>query len=91
MHFSKLPYRSFFFIFQVEVTLNLNQKPLIDFCKKNDIAVTGFSPLGRPGNRHGIKNLWDDPKIQELSQKYKKTPANIACRFIVSIFFIRNK
>ncbi|KAJ8680125.1 hypothetical protein QAD02_015912 [Eretmocerus hayati] len=70
---------------QVEVTLNLNQKPLIEFCKKHDITVTGFSPLGRPGNRYGIKNLWDEPQIQELVQKYKKTPANIACRFILQL------
>ncbi|XP_001604204.2 1,5-anhydro-D-fructose reductase-like isoform X1 [Nasonia vitripennis] len=67
---------------QVEVTMNLNQKPLIEFCKKHEITVTGFSPLGRPGNRHGIQNLWDEPQIQKLAQKYKKTPANIACRFI---------
>lgn len=67
------------------MTLNLNQKPLIELCKKHEITVTAFSPLGRPGNRHGIKNLWDEPKIQELAQKYKKTPANIACRFIVCI------
>lgn len=75
-------------IYQVEVSINLNQKLLINFCRKNDITVTGYSPLGRPGNRHGITNLWDDPKIQELCKKYKKTPANIACRFIVSIFRI---
>lgn len=43
----------------------------------------GFSPLGRPGNRHGIKNLWDEPQIQELAKKYNKSPANIACRYIV--------
>ena len=73
------------------MTLNLNQKPLIEFCKKNEITVTGFSPLGRPGNRYGIQNLWDEPTIQELVQKYKKTPANIACRFIVSIFRIKSE
>ncbi|XP_058796886.1 uncharacterized protein LOC131667472 [Phymastichus coffea] len=70
---------------QVEVTLNLNNKTLREFCKKHDITVTGFSPLGRPGNRHGIKNLWDDPKIQEIAEKYKKTPANIACRFLIQL------
>ncbi|XP_014204966.1 1,5-anhydro-D-fructose reductase-like [Copidosoma floridanum] len=68
---------------QVEITLNLNQKSLVEFCKKNEITVTGFSPLGRPGNRYGIKNLWDEPIIQSLANKYNKTPANIACRFIL--------
>ncbi|KAL7289710.1 hypothetical protein TKK_0016432 [Trichogramma kaykai] len=68
---------------QVEVTLNLNQKPLLEVCKKLNVTVTGFSPLGRPGNRHGIKNLWDEPEIQELAKKYNKSCANIACRFLL--------
>ncbi|XP_014232554.1 1,5-anhydro-D-fructose reductase-like [Trichogramma pretiosum] len=68
---------------QVEVTLNLNQKPLLEVCKKLNVTVTGFSPLGRPGNRYGIKNLWDEPEIQELAKKYNKTGANIACRFLL--------
>ncbi|XP_003425364.1 1,5-anhydro-D-fructose reductase [Nasonia vitripennis] len=67
---------------QVEVSLKLNQKALIEFCKKHDITVTGYSPLGRPGNRYGITNAWDDPIIQELVKKYGKTPAQIACRFV---------
>ncbi|XP_023315924.1 1,5-anhydro-D-fructose reductase-like [Trichogramma pretiosum] len=70
-------------IMPVEVTLNLNQKPLLEVCKKLNITVTGFSPLGRPGNRHGIKNLWDEPEIQELAKKYNKSCANIACRFLL--------
>lgn len=67
------------------MSINLNQQPLIEFCKKHDITVTGYSPLGRPGNSHGVKNSWDDPIIQLLSKKYNKTPAQIACRYVVSI------
>ncbi|XP_011500525.1 PREDICTED: 1,5-anhydro-D-fructose reductase-like [Ceratosolen solmsi marchali] len=66
---------------QIEVSLNLNQKHLIEVCKKYGITVTGFSPLGRPENSR-INNLWDRPEIKVLCEKYKKTPANIACRFI---------
>lgn len=67
------------------MSLNLNQKRLIDFCKQHDITVTGYSPLGRPGNRYGIQNSWDNPKIQSIVKKYNKTPAQIACRFVVRI------
>ena len=68
----------------MEVSLNLNQKPLLEFCKKLDIVVTAYSPLGRLVNHFGVKNLWDTPVVQELCAKYNKTGAQIACRFIVS-------
>nr|XP_031843049.1 bifunctional protein STORR-like [Nomia melanderi] len=67
---------------QIEVNVNLNQKPLIEFCAKHKITVTAFSPLSQPGNKHGISNNLDHPKIVELSQKYKKTPAQIALRYV---------
>ncbi|XP_014232552.1 1,5-anhydro-D-fructose reductase-like [Trichogramma pretiosum] len=67
---------------QIEVSINLNQKRLIEFCKKHDITVTGYSPFSRPGNRYGISNSWDNPKIQAIVKKYNKTPAQIACRFV---------
>ena len=74
---------------QIEVSLNINQKALIAFCKNLDITVTGYSPLGQPGNRYDLKNLWDAPIIQDLVAKYKKTPAQIALRFIVGFFYFK--
>lgn len=68
---------------QVEASVNVNQKPLIEFCTKNNITITGYSPLGQPGNRSGIPNNLDHPKIVELSEKYKKTTAQIALRYVV--------
>lgn len=68
---------------QVEVSVNLNQKPLIEFCKKHNITVTAFSPLGQPGNRMGIPNSLDNPKILDLAKKYNKTPAQIALRYVL--------
>ena len=34
---------------QVELHLYLQQKPLVEFCKKNNITVTAYAPLGSPG------------------------------------------
>lgn len=68
---------------QVEVSINLNQKSLIEFCKKHNITITAFSPLGQPGNRAGIPNSLDNPKVIELSKKYNKTPAQIALRYVL--------
>ncbi|XP_032453162.1 1,5-anhydro-D-fructose reductase [Nasonia vitripennis] len=70
---------------QVEVSLNLNQKALIKFCKEHNIAVTGYSPFGNPGNSRGLDNLWNTTVIQELSCKYNKTPAQVTLRFILQM------
>lgn len=68
---------------QIEVNVNMNQKPLIEFCTKNNITVTGYSPLGQPGNRAGIPNNLDHATIVELSKKYNKTTAQIALRYVL--------
>ncbi|XP_017764987.1 PREDICTED: aldose reductase-like isoform X1 [Eufriesea mexicana] len=68
---------------QVEVNINLNQTPLIEFCRKHNITITGFSPLGQPGNRFGVPNSLDNPKLIEISKKYNKTTAQIALRYIL--------
>lgn len=69
---------------QVECNINVNQRRLIEFCAKRDITVTGFSPIGRPGNRLKVANNLDNPKISEIAEKYKKSPAQIACRYVVN-------
>lgn len=63
---------------QIELHPYLTQQELVDFCKKQKIALTAYSPLGRPGvadKKQG--NLLDEEVIKKLSKKYKKTPAQI--------------
>lgn len=55
----------------------------MDFCKKHDITVTAYSPLGKPGNSMGIDNKLDNPVILQLAEKYKKTPAQVVLRYVV--------
>lgn len=68
---------------QVECSVNMNQKPLIEFCTEQNITVTGYSPLGQPGNRSGIPNNLDHPTITELAKKYKKSAAQVALRYVL--------
>ncbi|XP_063231296.1 aldo-keto reductase family 1 member B1-like isoform X2 [Bacillus rossius redtenbacheri] len=71
---------------QVECNPYINQAKLIEFCKARDIVVTGYSPLGSPDSpflKPGAPMLLDDPKLQELAKKYKKTPAQVVLRYSV--------
>ena len=68
---------------QVEFHPGLYQKDLLDFCNKHNIALTAYCPIAK-GRNH------DNPVLQELSQKYSKTPAQISLRWLIQhgIFII---
>lgn len=59
---------------QVECHPLLNQKELIDYCSKNNIAVTAYSPLGAQYS-HG--SLLTNPRIVEIAGKNNATPAQV--------------
>lgn len=77
---------------QIELHVNMQQKPLVEFCKKNDIVVTAYSPLGSRGastflSKFGAKvevpDLFNNPVILELAAKYKKQPGQILLKHVV--------
>ncbi|XP_025264453.1 1,5-anhydro-D-fructose reductase isoform X4 [Camponotus floridanus] len=67
---------------QIEININVNQEKLIDFCKKRNITITGYSPLGQPGNSSGIENKLDSSVVLKIAEKYNKTPAQVALRYV---------
>ncbi|XP_055716079.1 1,5-anhydro-D-fructose reductase isoform X2 [Phlebotomus papatasi] len=77
---------------QIEVHLYLQQKSLIDFCRKNDIVVTAYSPLGSrgiaelhksAGVTRDIPDLIENPEVIKMASKYGKTPAQILLKYNV--------
>lgn len=59
---------------QVEFSPFLQPAGLLDRCKKDDILLQAYTPLIR-----GKK--MDDPRVQQLSAKYGKTPAQVILRW----------
>ena len=59
---------------QVEFSPFLQPAGLLDRCKKDNILLQAYTPLIR-----GKK--MDDPRLQQLSAKYKKTPAQVILRW----------
>lgn len=66
----------------------LTQQKLSPFCKERGIIITAYCPLGspdRPGAKPGDPKMLDDKNLLKMSEKYKKTPAQIVLRYQVGI------
>lgn len=61
---------------QVECHPLLQQNDLIDFCRKNNIAVTAYSPLGSQHHDAG-QSVLDNPTVKEIAERLKITPAQL--------------
>jgi alcohol dehydrogenase (NADP+) len=59
---------------QVECHPMLSQNSLIEFCNKNNIAITAYSPLGAQRSEGSIL---ENPTIVEIANRIKATPAQV--------------
>ncbi|KAG5899518.1 hypothetical protein JTB14_008207 [Gonioctena quinquepunctata] len=81
-------------VLQVELHAYFQQKELRDTCKKLNIAVTAYSPLGSPGanthfsnkynySLHDFPDILGHPAVKDLAQKYDKSPGQILLKHLV--------
>lgn len=70
---------------QVECSVQLNQKKLINFCRKQNIVVSSYCPLARPVPAEKKPAFLFDDKIVAIGKKYGKTPAQVSLRYLVEI------
>ena len=59
---------------QLEYHPGYTQQAAVDYCRKNQILVEAWSPIGR-------RRVFEEPLILELSEKYHVSPAQICLRF----------
>lgn len=81
-------------VLQVELHAYLQQKGLRALCKKYNIAITAYSPLGSPGANNHFSNKYNYtlnefpdilglPVVKELAEKYKKSTGQILLRHLI--------
>ncbi|XP_014219297.1 1,5-anhydro-D-fructose reductase [Copidosoma floridanum] len=79
---------------QVELHAFMQQKPLRDFCKLNNISVTAYSPIGSPGTKAHFQakynysvetfpDLLGHPVLNQIASARNKTPAQVLLRHAV--------
>jgi len=73
-------------VLQVELHPLLTQDKLLRFCREQQIAVTGFSPLGAPsylplGMARPEESLLIHPLILEIAGRHGRTPAQVLLRW----------
>lgn len=65
---------------QVESHPYLQQTELLEFCRKNNIALTAYSPLGSSDRAYKAADepsLLKDPTVQEVAERNNITPAQV--------------
>ncbi|CAH0551390.1 unnamed protein product [Brassicogethes aeneus] len=71
---------------QIECNAYNQQKEMVEFCKKNDIVVTAYSPLGSPGlgkflSQFGVNqtipDILNNPVVVEIAKNHNKKAAQV--------------
>lgn len=66
---------------QIELHPFTQQRPIVNYCRRFGIDLMAYSPLARGG-------ALNDPFVQQLAQKYRRTPAQILLRWSIQNNFI---
>jgi len=61
------------------------QPELFEFCRKNDIAVIAYAPVGSPGRWDKSKAelvLSQDPAVVQIAERVGKSPTQVGKSFL---------
>lgn len=71
---------------QFEINPLLQNNELVDYCQSENVAVTGFAPLGaadRAWAESGDPLPLENPVILELAKKHNKSPAQVILKWLL--------
>lgn len=66
---------------QIKLAPSLTQDDLVNYCKKNDILLEAYSPLG-------TGDIFDNAVLQAIAEKYHKSVAQIALKWSLEHDFL---
>ncbi|XP_019881538.2 1,5-anhydro-D-fructose reductase isoform X2 [Aethina tumida] len=76
---------------QIECHAYNQQNELVDFCKKNNIVVTAYSPLGSPGlgkflsqfgHEANVPDVLGNPVVSKIAKKHNRSEAQVLLRHL---------
>lgn len=70
---------------QIEVSPQITQKPLTRFCRKHDIVVTAYCPLGRPQPTIELPRFLYSEALHAIAKRHGKTPAQVVFRYLLDL------
>jgi len=71
---------------QIEIHPFFGNDEEVEWCQKNGIAVTAYSPFGSPDRRWATKDektILSDPRVITLAEKYGKNVGQIVLRYLL--------
>jgi diketogulonate reductase-like aldo/keto reductase len=68
---------------QIEFNPYANNQKLVEFCLKNSVTVVGHSPF-HFGWKDGHLQIFSDPVISSIANKYDVTPAQVIIAWVLS-------
>lgn len=80
----------------MELHAYMQQKSIRDLCKKYNIVITGYSPLGSPAAKTHFEmkykytlekpsDLLNHPIVKDIAARHKKTTAQILLRYLLQL------
>mmetsp|Transcript_20341 Transcript_20341/g.30079 ORF Transcript_20341/g.30079 Transcript_20341/m.30079 type:complete len:322 (+) Transcript_20341:106-1071(+) len=66
---------------QIEIHPYFTNSELVDYCTKNGIHITAYSPLGNFDPNSNLPSVIKDETVLSIAKKYSKTPAQVIIRW----------
>lgn len=63
------------------------QSKLRKVCEENNIHLSGYSPLGGPGNCWGSTAVIEHPVIKSIALKHNATPAQVTHNYTYKLLW----